>query len=396
MTTTPQDHSVLLKQYRASLLDDVIPWWQRHSPDEECGTYFSCLDREGSPTSGHKYTWAIARQAWMFSRVCNTLGPRSDWVELARSGVVFLDENAIRDDGSTYFRFAREGTPLAEHDDIHTRCVIVAALAEFAKASGEEWYADNAIELYESAFAMLGHPTDAPFESYPLDGYAFHSLADDRFRLTTARVLNDVRPQDRWRNNLEESCRSIISRHWHAELDALLENVAFDGTPLLDIPEGRLIHIGHAMESAWMMIEAGSILEEPEFTNAGAAIVKSAMNRGWDEDRGGLRHLTSLDGAMALPSNDDTRLWSVHANALYATLAAWVRTGDRGAADRHARVHEYTLAHFPDAEHGEWFGWLGPDGKPIVTDKANGFKGCFHIPRALERCIQLLERLPVS
>jgi hypothetical protein len=38
-------------------------------------------------------------------------------------------------------------------------------------------------------------------------------------------------------------------------LGALLENVAPDGLPLLDLPEGRMFHPGHAIESAWMLME---------------------------------------------------------------------------------------------------------------------------------------------
>ena len=389
---TNQTTDQLLTQYKSALLEDIIPWWQRHSVDEECGTYFSFLDRQGEPTSGHKFTWAIARQAWMFSRLCNTFERRDDWIELARDGVVFLDQNAIQDDGKTWFRFDREGKPLADIQDVTTRCLIVMALAEYSKASGEDWYADNAIELYESVFALLGQPTDTPVLGYPLHGYGFHIHSDDMIRLSAAWVLNESRPQDRWENNLEESCRSIIARHWHPELDAQLENVAYDGTPVLDIPEGRMIHPGHAMESAWMMMESGRLLGEQEFVDAAVQIVNSSMRRAWDEENGGIRYLTSLDGdAITSPPNSDVRLWWVHAEALGATLVAKLLTGDEEASRWHEKVHEYTFAHFPDAEHGEWFGWLGSDGKPIAMDKANGWKGCFHIPRALARAVQWLE-----
>ena len=41
------------------------------------------------------------------------------------------------------------------------------------------------------------------------------------------------------------------------------------------------------------------------------------------------------------------------------------------------------------AEHGEWFGHLNDDGSPGWTAKANGWKGCFHLPRVLLRCYRL-------
>ena len=57
------------------------------------------------------------------------------------------------------------------------------------------------------------------------------------------------------------------------------------------------------------------------------------------------------------------------------------------------RVHDYTFTHFPDPEHGEWYGYLDRDGRPAWTAKANGWKGFFHLPRALFRCYRLLDAL---
>lgn len=384
---------MLLQQYRDALLDDILPWWQRHSIDEEHGAYFSFLDRQGERTSGHKFTWAIARQAWIFSYLCNTIEQREEWLDVARRGVTFLDQNAIRGDNSVFFRFDRLGKPLATIQDATSRCLVVMALVEYAKASGEAQFAERAIQLFESVAPMLGCATDTPLLGYPLAGYEFHIHADDMIRLSTVWTLHnascqDQTQQDRWKNELAESCRSIIARHWHPELDAQLENVAYDGTPLLDIPEGRMIHPGHAMESAWMIMESGRMLGNQEFIDAAVAITNSSMRRGWDEQNGGLRYLMSIDNrAMTFPPNSDVRLWWVHAEAIYATLLAWLLTGNEESAAWHAKVHEYTFTHFPDKEHGEWFGWLNPDGTPIVTDKANGWKGCFHIPRTLARAV---------
>ena len=48
---------------------------------------------------------------------------------------------------------------------------------------------------------------------------------------------------------------SILTRHWKPDLQVLLENVAMDGSPMFDLTEGRMIHPGHAIESAWMLME---------------------------------------------------------------------------------------------------------------------------------------------
>ena len=66
-------------------------------------------------------------------------------------------------------------------------------------------------------------------------------------------------------------------------------------------------------------------------------------------------------------------------------------TGDAKYAQRHKLVHDWSFAHFPDAEHGEWFGYLHRDGTPSVKLKGNLWKGPFHLPRMLWYCWRLLE-----
>ena len=86
----PQRAKQLLEKYRAALLDDVIPWWERHSLDRECGGYFSMLERDGHPFATDKYMWTTGREIWMFSHLYNRHQPRPEWLAIARHGADFL------------------------------------------------------------------------------------------------------------------------------------------------------------------------------------------------------------------------------------------------------------------------------------------------------------------
>ena len=44
----PTSFADLRQRYRGALLDDVIPFWEKHSLDRECGGYFTCLERDGT------------------------------------------------------------------------------------------------------------------------------------------------------------------------------------------------------------------------------------------------------------------------------------------------------------------------------------------------------------
>jgi len=79
----------LRDQYAKALLEDVIPFWLRHSPDRECGGYFTCLERDGRVFDTDKFVWLQARQVWMFSKFYNALEPRPEFLEIAALGARF-------------------------------------------------------------------------------------------------------------------------------------------------------------------------------------------------------------------------------------------------------------------------------------------------------------------
>ena len=89
----------------------------------------------------------------------------------------------------------------------------------------------------------------------------------------------------------------------------------------------------------------------------------------------------------------DMKFWWPHNEAIIATLLAYQLTGDTKYARWHQAVHDWSYRHFPDAQWGEWFGYLHRDGSRSVTTKGNLWKGPFHLPRMQLTCWRLLEKL---
>ena len=72
-------------------------------------------------------------------------------------------------------------------------------------------------------------------------------------------------------------------------------------------------------------------------------------------------------------------------------------TGAEKDARWHKLVHDWSFRHFPDPEHGEWYGYLHRDGTPSVRLKGNMWKGPFHLPRMLWYCSRIrMHRDPPS
>ena len=72
---------------------------------------------------------------------------------------------------------------------------------------------------------------------------------------------------------------------------------------------------------------------------------------------------------------------------------AYELTGDKKYAEMHKQVHDWTFKHFPDQEHGEWYGYLHRDGRISVPLKGNIWKGPFHIPRMYLMAWKSCERM---
>ncbi len=385
----------LRDSYRSMLFDDVVPWWEKHSLDRECGGYFSCLERDGRPWSTDKYIWMTGREAWMFSHLFNHYNKNPSWLAAAQSGADFLQRHAFKPDGKMFFRLTREGRPMSKVLSIYTEMFTAIAFAELSRASGDERLWTRAMAMYDFLVPRFGLPSDTPLLGYPLDA-KFRLHAHDMCRITVAWVFNQIRPDKQFEDDLTLSAKSIIQNHWKPELNALLENVAMDGSAMLDIPEGRMFHPGHAIESAWMLMEIARKQDNRAMTNTAVEIVLAALAQGWDREFGGLRYLTNIDWSPTHELGANLKLWWPHCEALYALLLGWSLTGRDDLWNWYEKVHEYTFARFPDPEYGEWYGYLDRDGKPVWTAKATAWKCFFHLPRALSRCYSLMDSLTVG
>ncbi len=388
----PQTVRQLKAHYHASLFDDIVPFWQTWSPDREKGGYLTRLERDGHPYSGDKDMWMTGREIWMFSHLYNTFEPRDTWREMAGLGLDFMVSKAFTPEEKMYFRLDRDGNPLSSALSLFTEVFGSIAVAEYAHLAKDDRLKVLAMNMYKRLVPRLGRPSDTPMLGYGMNR-EFHLHSHDMCRITVARVYQDIWPGEMFDADLSSSVRSILSMHWKPELNALLENVAMDGSPVTDIPEGRLFHPGHSIESAWMIMEEALDRNDDGLLNTALDILIASLEHGWDAEYGGIRYLRNIDGTPCHPLEADLKLWWPHCEALYALLLGWACTGRDDLEKWYGKVHEYTFLHFPDPEFGEWFGYLNRDGSRVWTAKANGWKGFFHIPRALYRCWQLLDNL---
>ena len=342
-------------RYRQELLENIIPFWMKHSIDHQHGGFFTCLDRQGQLYDDRKYVWLNGRQVWTLAKLYNTVEPREDWLGAAQQGADFLRQHVYDEQGRCYFALTREGAPAGYQRKPYGALFVMLGLLELSKATGDRQLRAEAIALFKKIQqwiadpTLLGRPAKLPSQLADIYAVAFMSL------------------------ELGQSYEPDLAAHVHKGV--LLETAA-----PLSTPEGRLLCPGSSFEIAWILMR---LKPEPWHLD----VIEATM-RHWDN---GFPYFIDIEGRPTLQLEHSQRLWWVHAEALIALAQAYHHTKDPKWLKWFDQVDEFTWQHFRDPEYGEWYGYLDKHGKPELMCKGNHYKGCFHIPRALLYCSQLLD-----
>lgn len=367
---------------RKELFESVIPFWERYSLDRVHGGYLDHLDRDGAPFDTKKHAWLQAQELWLWSRLHADVEPRESWLAAAVSGARFLEHFSAKQDPRVFSVVTRDGRPVAIDNDAIAELTVARGLCEFARASGDAASRERASKAVDSSLMLAAEPERVQSVVFggatPASDLQTVVLAVDVLESARRLGLDNIEPRlARW--------MARLSLHLRPELDLVLENVGLDGR-LLDGPEGRVVCAGRAICAARLLFEHARRSQD-ETTAAQALIaLENALDFGWDSDDGGLYLYLDRDGYSPVQIEWSRKVAWVHGEALKATLVAYAATFAPRWLERFERVADFTLGHFPDAEHGEWFACLDRHNRVIQRFKSGPRKGCFAAGRTLLRC----------
>jgi N-acylglucosamine 2-epimerase len=394
MKPSVTDFSLLARQYRTALLDDVLPFWEKHSLDTRDGGFFSCLARDGSVYDTDKFLWPQCRQVWLYSMLFNRLDRREKWLEMAAHGARFLRAHGMDPDGNWYFALTRGGSPLVQPYNIFSDCFAAMAFSQYARASGDEEAAGIALKTYRNILARRENPKGKYSKvvpgSRPLRAFAIPM------------ILINLVPEMAWllapeevRAAIDASVREMTGLFLDGTRGIFFELVTPDGLHP-DCSEGRVINPGHGIEGTWFLMDAALRTGDRKLIGTAVDTLLSTLRFGWDEKYGGIFAFCDAEGKPPQQLEWDQKFWWVHMEALVALAMGFRLTRREECLEWLRRVHEYTWAHFPDPGYGEWFGYLDRRGDVLTPLKGGKWKGCFHIPRGLFLCADQFDQIADS
>lgn len=385
------DFKQLAAQYKSELLDKVIPFWLEKSQDLEHGGYFTCLERDGEVYDTDKFVWLQGREVWMFATLYNKVEKRQEWLDCAIQGAEFLKKHGHDGNLNWYFALDREGNPLVEPYNIFSYTFAVIAFGQLSIATGNKEYADIAKRTFDIVLSKVDNPKGKWNKAAP-GARALKSFALPMILCNVALEIEPLLDADFMQQTIDTCIHEVMEVFYRPELGLIVEHLSTDGE-LVDCFDGRLLNPGHAIEAMWFVMDLGKRLGRQDLIEKAVTIALNEAEYGWDKVHGGIFYFMDRLGRPCQQLEWDQKLWWVHIETLITMLKGYQLTGNAQCLEWFERVHNYVWTHFTDKEYAEWFGYLNRQGEVLLSLKGGKWKGCFHVPRGLFQCWQILEDL---
>ena len=367
--------------YKKELIDNVLPFWMKHSRDEKFGGYFNCLNRDGSVYDTDKFMWLQAREIWTFATMFEKVKPNEDWLEMAKQGAEFMLKHGRDNEGNWYFSLTRDGRPLVQPYNIFSDCFAAMALSVLDKNLPSNGYGEIAHQTFENILKRKNNPKGVYNKEYTatrsIKGFALPMIL-----CNLALEMEHILGTESVDTFLPEIIHEVMDVFYKPELGLIVENVSLDGS-LVDSFEGRLQNPGHAIEAMWFIMDLGVRMGDQALIKKAVDIAVREIEYGWDEKYGGIFYFLDRKGYPPQQLEWDQKLWWVHLEALVAMAKGFALTNDQRCYNWFVKLHDYSWEHFRDPEFGEWYAYLNRRGEVLLPLKGGKWKCCFHVPRAL-------------
>ena len=377
--------------YKRDLTENIMPFWMEHGWDKVNGGVYTCLDRDGSLMDSTKSVWFQGRFAFICAYAYNNVEKNPVWLEAAKSTLDFIEKHCFDKNGRMYFSVTADGKPLRMRRYVFSETFAAIAMSEYALATGEQKYAERAMQIFEDTQRFLTTPGILAPKFEETVQLQSHSIIMILINVGSCirKVINDPKLTQQ----IDDSIAKLKKYFMHPEFKCLLETVGMNGE-FVDTNMTRTINPGHCIETSWFIFEEAKLRNwDKDMTDMALQIFDWSWDWGWDKQYGGIINFKDCKNLPPQDYSQDMKFWWPQCETIIASLYAYLATGDDEYIYKHQRISEWTYAHFPDNELGEWYGYLHRDGTVAQPAKGNLFKGPFHIPRMMVKAYSLCQEI---
>ena len=416
--TSPFD-AKFYESVKDELLNDILPFWEKHSRDTRpgCEGFYGSISSSGlSDAEAPRSIVMTSRFLWTYSAAARhfknpALLKMADFAYRTIVSKYWDSEN-----GGVYWSVLPDGTPCVSKKQIYGEAFCCYGLCEYAAAIKElrqdvlsEEAMNYALDIYNfleqyafdskdggylEACAQNWSPTDDMILS-PKDMNCPKSMntnlhvmeAYTNLYRTLPVVFSDAKAI---RAEVGDSLAALV----RLTVEKILQPNAHLGM-FFDMkwnPLSDEISYGHDIEASWLLWEAACELKDEELKSeikeTVIKVAETALNEGFDHENGCMENFLRSEPEGKV--RDRTRVWWNQAEAMNGFYNAWEMTGETKYSNACHAEWNWILNHQKDRVNGEWWNEVDVNGNPILTeDKGGNWKTSYHNGRT---CLELLRR----
>ncbi|CAK9002331.1 unnamed protein product [Durusdinium trenchii] len=330
------------EKIKHELFQSVLPFWDRHSVDNEFGGFFACLDVDGDRYDDRKFMWLNGRQIYMYATICGAYTAselselstdrlsREKLLKDALNAAKFMYAHGVRE-GKVFFSLTREGEPYHFERKIFSACFLSLGLGSLGAVLKQDGRIDEGEGLVAKSLLLLkliigwshdpsslgrevceGAPKTSPM-NVPM--ILLNIL--DELQVKGAISVESAMAADIDVKQEEEWCVAEIMKHVRSNEQRVLEVVLADGS-LCPGYDGRHMNPGHAIEAGWFILSYAQRTANHELAEVAEKMITWSFEAGWDKDHGGLFYFLDAEGRSPVFLEWDMKLWWPHNEAMIA------------------------------------------------------------------------------
>ena len=368
--------------YRKYLTEDVLPFWLKHSIDEECGGILHQVDREGNIYSTDKNVWFIGRALWTFAVAYNLVEKRPEYLKACETIFSFYEKCTLPG-GRLPFTCTREGAPIQARDYYYSEAFAAIGCAQYYRASKNPEALKRAEMYFDVMYSLYKNPNTKSPESKTENPCTVFGL--EMIMLSVAQFMRNLGGNtEKYEALANEALYNMENGGYvRDDLRTIREYIPI-GDAVLSEDMAKYICPGHVYEAAWFVLCEGETKNDDSIRAFGRKLLEYAI----PDD---VKDTISVVRTGRFKLENEDYIWWPQCEAIIAYNLAYNIFGDKKYKEIADRFEEFAFLHFADKECGEWFEECTPDGKVVSTNKGTVLKGPFHLPRMLFGMISLTE-----
>jgi mannobiose 2-epimerase len=367
-----------------ALAANVMDFWKAHGPDSKYGAIYGFHDRKGTPKEdADKGLIQEARHLWSFSTWYARREKSAEIKAVADSIYQFLIAHFLDQDGEFFYKVSRDGSKVVEpKKQLYAESFAILALATYSEIFGVPEAGQRALRCFQSIDRRMHDAEYGGYDETQDPGWLAPGAQKDTnthiHLLEAFTALYRSSKDETVRARLEEMVKVVATRivqpanYAHKEF--------YRDWRIHDKP---VVSYGHDLETAWLLVDALDALGAPNeaVRQVALGLGKHAAERGYDAAKGGYFE----EGVPGAAPTKLEKIWWVQAEALPGLWWLYRLSNDVSFLDRLEGTLSWIETKQLDAQYGEWFWGINPDGSvgSHGDHKGEEWKAEYHALRAL-------------